>query len=37
MPGKYAKLLQMDTIRLSMFMKDVYKRIGKIDKGGDEG
>jgi hypothetical protein len=24
--------LQLDTIRLSMFMKDVYKRIGEIDK-----
>jgi hypothetical protein len=32
---KYAKLLQLDTIRLSMFMKDVYKRIGEIDKEAD--
>ena len=29
---KYAKLLQLDTIRLGIFMKDVYKRIGEIDK-----
>jgi hypothetical protein len=35
--GKYAKLLQLDTIGLSKFMKDAYKRIGEIDKGGDDG
>jgi hypothetical protein len=37
MLDKYAKLLQLDTIRLSMFMKNVYKRVGEIDKEGDEG